>query len=57
MMKFSLNPVLSVKHYKNSLRLWNIVSKPLEHAYGNMQAVRWNKRSGEVEAASDPRAC
>ena len=28
---------------------------PLEGDYGNMQAVLWNKQSGEVQAASDPR--
>ncbi|MEJ2593214.1 MAG: gamma-glutamyltransferase [Candidatus Thiodiazotropha sp.] len=27
----------------------------LDHRYGNMQAVYWNKRTGKVEAASDPR--
>lgn len=26
-----------------------------ERPYGNMQAVQWNKRSGQVDAASDPR--
>lgn len=29
--------------------------KQLDHSYGNMQAIFWNKRSGRVEAASDPR--
>ncbi|MCU7853225.1 MAG: gamma-glutamyltransferase [Candidatus Thiodiazotropha sp. (ex Monitilora ramsayi)] len=29
--------------------------KPLEHDYGNMQAVYWNKKTGKVDAASDPR--
>ena len=29
--------------------------KPLEHPYGNMQAVYWNKKTGQVDAASDPR--
>jgi gamma-glutamyltranspeptidase/glutathione hydrolase len=29
--------------------------KMLESAYGNMQAVYWNRRNGIVEAASDPR--
>jgi gamma-glutamyltranspeptidase/glutathione hydrolase len=29
--------------------------KPLDHTYGNMQAIHWNKRTGRVEAASDPR--
>ncbi len=29
--------------------------KPLDSSYGNMQAVYWNRRSGEVSAASDPR--
>ncbi|MCU7905350.1 MAG: gamma-glutamyltransferase [Candidatus Thiodiazotropha sp. (ex Epidulcina cf. delphinae)] len=29
--------------------------KPLDRTYGNMQAVLWNKQTGEVEAASDPR--
>ena len=30
--------------------------KSVGRAYGNMQAVLWNKKSGEVTAASDPRA-
>ncbi|RDH90340.1 MAG: gamma-glutamyltransferase [endosymbiont of Seepiophila jonesi] len=29
--------------------------KPLDSSYGNMQAVYWNRRSGEVSAVSDPR--
>ena len=29
--------------------------KPLEHPYGNMQAVLWHRDTGRVEAASDPR--
>jgi gamma-glutamyltranspeptidase/glutathione hydrolase len=31
------------------------VLKPLDAGYGNMQAIYWNKRTGEVNAASDPR--
>ena len=27
----------------------------IERRYGNMQAIEWNRRSGEVKAASDPR--
>ena len=27
----------------------------LDNAYGNMQAVLWDKRRGKVSAASDPR--
>jgi gamma-glutamyltranspeptidase / glutathione hydrolase len=27
----------------------------LDHTYGNMQAVYWNKKTGKVDAASDPR--
>ena len=30
--------------------------KPLQRSYGNMQAVFWNRNSGEIQAASDPRA-
>jgi gamma-glutamyltranspeptidase/glutathione hydrolase len=26
-----------------------------DQTYGNMQAVQWNKRTGRVDAASDPR--
>ena len=26
-----------------------------EHPYGNMQAILWNKETGQVYAASDPR--
>ncbi|MET0088957.1 MAG: gamma-glutamyltransferase [Candidatus Thiodiazotropha sp.] len=29
--------------------------KPLQSDYGNMQAILWNKTTGSVEAASDPR--
>jgi gamma-glutamyltranspeptidase/glutathione hydrolase len=29
--------------------------KPLDHRYGNMQAILWDKRSGRVTAASDSR--
>lgn len=29
--------------------------KSLQRKYGNMQGVMWNKQTGEVEAASDPR--
>ena len=29
--------------------------KPLDSPYGNQQVLRWNKRDGKVEAASDPR--
>lgn len=29
--------------------------KPLDRRYGNMQAVLWDRRRGEVSAASDPR--
>ncbi|MET0027328.1 MAG: gamma-glutamyltransferase [Candidatus Thiodiazotropha sp.] len=29
--------------------------KPLQRDYGNMQAILWNKTTGSVEAASDPR--
>jgi gamma-glutamyltranspeptidase / glutathione hydrolase len=29
--------------------------EPLDHTYGNMQAIYWDKESGRVEAASDPR--
>ncbi|MES9969412.1 MAG: gamma-glutamyltransferase [Candidatus Thiodiazotropha sp.] len=29
--------------------------KPLENPYGNMQAILWDKETGEIEAASDPR--
>ncbi len=31
------------------------VLKPLEHPYGNMQAVFWDRKGNRVEAASDPR--
>lgn len=31
------------------------VLKPLDERYGNMQAVLWDKRKGQVRAASDPR--
>jgi gamma-glutamyltranspeptidase/glutathione hydrolase len=29
--------------------------KPLDSDYGNMQAIYWNKQTGQVRAASDPR--
>lgn len=28
---------------------------PLDHTYGNMQAILWDRRAGAVSAASDPR--
>ena len=28
---------------------------PLQHSYGNMQAILWNRKTGKVEAASDSR--
>ncbi len=31
------------------------ILKPLTAEYGNMQAIHWNKETGEVTAASDPR--
>ncbi len=31
------------------------ILKPLTSEYGNMQAIHWNKKTGEVTAASDPR--
>ncbi len=29
--------------------------KPLNSTYGNMQAVLWNRKTGQVTGASDPR--
>jgi len=29
--------------------------KPLDTGYGNMQAIYWDRKTGEVTAASDPR--
>ncbi|MFC3608254.1 gamma-glutamyltransferase [Stutzerimonas tarimensis] len=29
--------------------------RPMQRAYGNQQVIHWDKRSGQVEAASDPR--
>ena len=29
--------------------------KPVERRYGNQQVLRWNKKTGEVDAVSDPR--
>ena len=29
--------------------------QPLERSYGNMQAIFWNRKTGEIRAASDPR--
>lgn len=29
--------------------------KPLASTYGNMQAIYWDRRQGEVFSASDPR--
>lgn len=37
------------------LQQWGHELKPVERGYGNMQAVLWNKRTGAVQAASDPR--
>lgn len=37
------------------LQQWGHELKQVERGYGNMQAVLWSKRTGRVEAASDPR--
>ena len=38
-----------------ALRLKGHRIRQLEESYGNMQAIAWDQRSGEVTAASDPR--
>ena len=38
-----------------ALRLMGHRIRQLEEPYGNMQAIAWDQRSGEVTAASDPR--
>jgi gamma-glutamyltranspeptidase/glutathione hydrolase len=40
---------------KAQLKAMGHVVKPLKHYYGNMQALLWDKKSGEVKAASDRR--
>ncbi|MEJ2060443.1 MAG: gamma-glutamyltransferase [Gammaproteobacteria bacterium] len=40
---------------KLALQLMGHRLKALDETYGNMQVVMWNRRTGEVEAASDPR--
>ncbi|RLJ19963.1 gamma-glutamyltransferase [bacterium endosymbiont of Escarpia laminata] len=40
---------------RNKLSAMGHSLKPLDSSYGNMQAVYWNRRSGEVSAASDHR--
>ncbi len=38
-----------------ALRSMGHTLRPLDASYGNMQAVFWNRKTGEVSAASDPR--
>ena len=38
-----------------ALERWGHDIRRLDDAYGNMQAIAWDLRSGEVTAASDPR--
>ncbi len=40
---------------QEELRALGHTLSELEDSYGNMQAVQWNKRSGKLDAASDPR--
>lgn len=40
---------------KGALKKRGHVLRPLERPYGNMQAVQWNRKTGEVSAASDSR--
>ena len=45
---------LSPELQNTLLRLGHAL-KPLESTYGNMQVLLWNKRTGQIDAASDPR--
>jgi gamma-glutamyltranspeptidase/glutathione hydrolase len=40
---------------REALAAMGHVLKPVNRAYGNLQAVSWNPRTGVVDAASDPR--
>ena len=40
---------------REALAAMGHVLKPVSRAYGNLQAVSWNPRTGVVDAASDPR--
>ncbi len=43
------------KKQQQELKAMGHVLKPMKHYYGNMQALLWNKKTGEVKAASDRR--
>lgn len=40
---------------QNALSLLGHALKPLESTYGNMQVLLWDKRTRQIDAASDPR--
>ncbi|MCL4120501.1 UNVERIFIED_CONTAM: hypothetical protein GTU68_039022 [Idotea baltica] len=40
---------------KAELKRRGYILRPLNRHYGNLQVLRWNKRTGKAEAASDPR--
>ncbi len=40
---------------RNALEQLGHTLKPMSRRYGNMQAIRWDKQSNSVSAASDPR--
>lgn len=43
------------EHVQAQLQAMGHTFEPLDRRYGNMQAIHWNKQSGTVSAASDPR--
>ncbi len=53
--RIEFEPQAFSENMRNGLQAMGHDLKPLEHPYGNMQAIHWDKRSGRVEAASDPR--
>ena len=53
--RIQLEPQALDETLRKALQAMGHVLEPLEHDYGNMQAILWDKRRGRVEAASDPR--
>ena len=53
--RIEIEPGALAEEVVQALRLKGHRIRQLEDSYGNMQAIAWDRRSGEVTAASDPR--
>lgn len=53
--RVELEPSALTEKVRQQLRELGHDLRLLERSYGNMQAIYWDRRTGEIEAASDPR--